>query len=729
MSFLNPILLFGLAGISVPVIIHLLNRRQIQRVPWAAMRFLQLSVETNQRRLQIEDLLLLILRILVIALCAFALARPTLNAAGGLMGQPAAVTLIIVDHSYSMTQTAGVSSRFDLAKRAGAEVIDALSNGSSVVLWMGSDGYTPLIAEPTRDMTLARKTLESAKPSDRATDLLPAVQAGIEMLKRAPSTAKDLYIITDGQKAGFRQLAAVQQLLQSAKGEVNVTILLIDQRENANLAVTALVQSAGVAAIDRPLRFSAVVTNFGDQAVNDVRVSLRVASSDAVDRATTGAAPVDDATISVIEPGQSKAVSLFGRLKTDGTYAVTASIAPDRVPADDQLTVVVRGTKRIKVLLADGDTGREARDAETFFLRALFASSGSPGQPPLIDTVQRSASSLATEALDDYDAVVLANVADVSHNTADALAAYVGGGGGLIVFPGDRVDRNFYNSQLAARLDLLPATLGEPQGDAKAQTRLTSFSDSALDHPLAALWKDPAAGRLSSINLYRYTPLTPTKPRNKNASTPRVVLKLLDGTPAVMEKSFGEGRVIQFNTAADTAWSDLPAKPGIFVPLLYRAVGSIVEKRDEALNLTVGQRLAYQPEPQLLGQETQIKYLNDEAAVADVRRVELINNRPMLVTEPLLQAGTYEMKIGDQPPMLFAAQIDSQESNLESLSSAETEQLGQVANVLAVKPDTDLAAGLRKERTGNELFLPLAILLLTLAVTESVLSMWFSRSR
>ena len=49
MGFLNPLLLFGLAAVSVPIIIHLLNRRKFQKVVWAAMRFIKTSVERNER--------------------------------------------------------------------------------------------------------------------------------------------------------------------------------------------------------------------------------------------------------------------------------------------------------------------------------------------------------------------------------------------------------------------------------------------------------------------------------------------------------------------------------------------------------------------------------------------------------------------------------------------------------------------------------------------------------
>ncbi len=729
MSFLNPLLLFGIAGISVPVIIHLLNRHKIQRVPWAAMRFLKVSIENNQRRLQMEDLILLLLRVLLIALIALALARPALNAAAGLFGQPASATLVLIDHSYSMSQTTGVASRFDVAKRAANQIIESLPSGSSVAVWMAADAAQPVIAEPSRDLALARKTVNELKPSDRATDLLPAIRQGIEMLNRTQSASRDLYIITDGQQSGFRQLAAIKQLLDSSKEQVRATIVMVDQPENANLAVSSLVQSSGVAAIDRPLRFSAVVTNYGDQPARDVRVSLRLASSDATDRATGNQSPVDDATIDVIDPGQSKAVSLFGRLKNDGYYAVTASITPDRVPADDARTIVVRGTKRVKVLLVDGDIGREARDAETFFLRAVFAASGTAGQPALIEAKASDAGSMASENLDDYDAIVLANVADMASTTVDSINTFVTKGGGLLIFPGDRMRRPFYNEEFGTRTGLLPATIGEPKGDEKAQSRLTTFSESQLDHPIATLWKDPASGRLGSISIYKYVPLTPITPTDKKQSAPKTVLKLLDGTAAIVEKTVGEGRVILFNTTADSAWSDLPAKPGVFVPMLYRSIGAIVEKRDESLNLTVGQKFIHRTAIEVLGKEAEITYLNEEGALADSRRVELVNGIATLTGDPTERAGAYHVRINDQPPLLFAVQTDPSESNLDTISANEQDQLKASANLILCKIDTDLAANLKKERTGTELIFLLAVLLMCLAVTESGLAMWFSRSK
>src|SRR5829696_5138342 len=121
--FLNPLGIFGLvsatvaAAVSIPILIHLLNRRKFERVAWAAMRFLRVSVEQNQRRIQVEDIILLILRCLLLALLVWALSRPVLRAVGAI-GPASTTAVIVIDNSYSMSQTDGVESRFAAAKKA-----------------------------------------------------------------------------------------------------------------------------------------------------------------------------------------------------------------------------------------------------------------------------------------------------------------------------------------------------------------------------------------------------------------------------------------------------------------------------------------------------------------------------------------------------------------------------------------------------------------------------------
>src|SRR5204862_4970665 len=211
MSFLNPLLLFGLGAIAVPIIIHLLNRRKFQKVIWAAMRFVKASVEQNQRRMRVEDMILLALRCLLVALLALALARPAiLSKASDLFGQSKVTGVIVLDNSYSMGVSDGTMTRFDKARDAALAAIDSLPSGSATAVLLASDVVQSAIPEPTFDMNLARKVILDAPLTDRASDLLPAIEKAIDVLRGRLAIRNEIYLITDGQAVGWSQLSEIQ---------------------------------------------------------------------------------------------------------------------------------------------------------------------------------------------------------------------------------------------------------------------------------------------------------------------------------------------------------------------------------------------------------------------------------------------------------------------------------------------------------------------------------------
>ena len=133
MSFLNPLLLFGMAAVAVPIIIHLLNRRKFRKVNWAAMKFVKLSIDQNQRRMKLEDLILLLLRCALLALLALALARPVMRQSeSSFMGQTGVTSVLVLDNSFSMGLEDGEATRFQRAKAACTNILDSLPSGSSV---------------------------------------------------------------------------------------------------------------------------------------------------------------------------------------------------------------------------------------------------------------------------------------------------------------------------------------------------------------------------------------------------------------------------------------------------------------------------------------------------------------------------------------------------------------------------------------------------------------------
>lgn len=725
MSFLNPLLLAGLAAVSVPIIIHLLNRRKFRKVTWAAMRFLQNAIEQNQRRMRVEDMILLALRCLLVALIALALARPAiLSDASAVFGQSKVTGVIVLDNSLSMGMGDGTESRFEKARRAAEQVLESLPAGSATAVFLASDVVRAVIPEPTFDLNLARKALREAALTDRASDLSVACGRALELLGERVALRKEVYLITDGQAAGWRQLTEVQRALERAKGEIKTRVVLVNEHEEKNLAVSGLRLASGLCAVGQPLRFEARVSNHGAEEARSVRVSLGI----------DGEKAGDEFTIDSLPAGATRSVTLFAKLREPGFHSVVARIPGDRLPADDQRTLVVRAVREVKVLLVDGEPGVEPRDSEVFFLRnALVPVAADAAAEYHIKATTIGATELSQARLDDFDAVVLANVPVVGESQASALEGYVRRGGGLMVFPGARIDAPAYNEQLAGRHRVLPAEFGELRG--QGDDAFVTLQEKAYEHPIVELWNDPAAGRLGGARFFRWFELKPLMVEKakggkgaEESALSRVVLRYADGSPAVMESSLGLGRVVQFSSTADTAWNDLPVRLA-WVPLLHRTLGSMVERQDEGLNVRVGERFARRVSAESLDKDATF-FPPRQGATRELRRVSLVNGAPTVQFEQTDLAGVYDVSVGaDGPKLKFAAQPDAGESSLAELSAAQLETLKGVAEVIPWSPGMALDRMMERSRTGLEFWGPLAVGCVLLALLEMFLAQWFSRSK
>jgi len=99
-GFLHPWLLAGLAAAGIPIVLHLLERREPPTVVFPAVRYLIAATERHQRRLRLQNWLLLLLRTLFIVLLVLAAAGPTVRA-GHVAGHAPSAMVIIVDNSAS----------------------------------------------------------------------------------------------------------------------------------------------------------------------------------------------------------------------------------------------------------------------------------------------------------------------------------------------------------------------------------------------------------------------------------------------------------------------------------------------------------------------------------------------------------------------------------------------------------------------------------------------------
>jgi hypothetical protein len=185
---------------------------------------------------------------------------------------------------------------------------------------------------------------------------------------------------------------------------------------------------------------------------------------------------------------------------------------------------------------------------------------------------------------------------------------------------------------------------------------------------------------------------------------------------------------VQFSSTGDTAWNDLPVRLA-WVPLLHRALGSIVQRQDEGLNIRVGGRFVRRIPAEYLDKDATF-FPPRQTAVREMRRVEMVSGWPTLQFDRTDLAGLYDAKIAEPAFALkFATQSDPGESSLDELSAAQLATLKDVAQVIPWSPNMSMKGLVEKGRTGLEFWLPIVIGCLLLAAVETFLGQWFSRSR
>lgn len=641
--FVNPALLWLGLAIAAPIIIFLLTRFRYRTVEWAALTFLQRALKKQQRRLRLENLLLLLIRCLILLLFAVALARPRLQA--GPVTDESDVrrnVLIAVDGSYSMGYQLGSDEEetaFERARRTAKEIVASLEPGDRVMVVVFDEDARSLYLSPRqmdadgrRDVTQDLDDAPEMRRSERGTDL-PGLMAELPRLlekfdlgptgqpppEGAPPLKKTVYLLTDCQRAGVLDEAGAlkNQALGRAAKEVEAlgaSIVLVDcgAEDPKNLTVTRFGPLEPVVGQDRPCTLEASVKNWSAFALNDLTVEYYV------DGATT---PQKVVSLSV-PPGEERSPEpLRYVFKEAGPHRVEVQVKSDGLVLDNRRHVVVDVRRDVRVLLVDGEPARDRWETETYFLAEALGLSELEDAPGLIQPEVIDAAELTARKLGEYDVVVLANVATVADDAVAALEAYARQGGAVVFTMGGLVDPQHYNEHLHRRgAGLFPVALTDARGgtweEAKDDRDAPAWTMSVADpgHAVAGLFtSEEMVGWLKSVLVYGFMGADlggEARDDGEAAASPlavpmRLVPRVADdgavggaaasgaadhGLPLLVEKRFGRGRAVAWLTTVDYAWNTGIVQDGFYVPFWRQLVLDLTQRSRPALNLGIGDR-------------------------------------------------------------------------------------------------------------------------------------------
>ncbi|MBI4859672.1 MAG: BatA domain-containing protein [Candidatus Riflebacteria bacterium] len=585
MAFVNPWMLVGLVAAAVPIVLHL--KRQKRAVPkrWAAFRLL-METRTVARRAAIEHWLLLLARVLIVALLVLAFARPGayLGMLAGRGGQGKAV-VVALDTSFSMGLKLNDTPKFTLAKERILSHLDRLSLDSGTAILFSDRPREPL-AGFTGDVAAIRETVERATLSAGGTDGNAALRRAVALLDTRDVSERLILVYSDFHRSGW-DLADLGRLDEEIRGK-HLAVALVGLRgegaDDDNQAVTGLELESDIVTRGEPVSLRISFANFhGSRRQRTFSV--------VVDGQTRHVQRIDLEAAGAAGPGRAVArVPLT--FAAEGFHSGQVSIDPDDVEVDDSRYFAVQVVPRLKVLLVDGDPQLDRSRSETFLLEKLLGAAGN------VDATVVAVWDLGSAVLSLFDVVVFANVDSISPEKFSETRDFVQRGGGLVYFPGDKVyPEDFLRCFTAAgsagpspgstatrtgdeRLRAVPEGIfpGYPQEwSTGAELRLDARR-AEFGHPVLRRFRGAELAAARFRRVLRFKELDATA----------VPLRHDDGSPALLERGFGAGRVLVFTSACDADGSDLlltGSTAGLPLAAIYHASG---RGQGDWLNGTVG---------------------------------------------------------------------------------------------------------------------------------------------
>lgn len=546
MSLLAPLFLVGLAGLSVPIVIHLIQREKKRVVKFPSLMFLERIPYSSVRRRRIHNWTLLLLRLAALALVVLAFSRPYLvRPQRAVTATGAREVVILLDRSYSM----GYGDRWSKAKAAARKAASglSLSDRASLVLF---DANAEVAVRSTEDKGRILAAIDRAVPSAGATRYAPALKVAGTILNESTLPRLEATLISDFQRLGWLGSDVVE--LPEAATLTPVSVEGPMTEANAGVAAVAIERSTFEN--QERVTVSASVTNFAATPLPGASVALEI-----------GGRAVQTRTADVA-PGARAQVTFQPVTVTGPNMRGTVRLAADGLERDNVRHFVVSPITAVPVVVVDRAPG--SGSSSLYFTRATAI-----GERPSFAASVRPPDAVPDDALK-RAAVVVVNDVAIGSGLAGRLRTFVEQGGGLLVIAGPR-------AAWPGGGDWLPASLGATSDHSKGDAARLGAVE--YGHPMFEVFRAARSGDFSAAQFFGFRTLT----ARPNA---RVLARFDAGAPALVEQAVGKGRVMVWASSVDLEWNDMALKP-VFLPFVHGALKHLAAYAALPPWLTVGQVL------------------------------------------------------------------------------------------------------------------------------------------
>jgi hypothetical protein len=537
MGFLTPWFLGGLLGVGLPVWLHLLRKHKSTPLPFSSLMFFEQHTQSSIKHRRLRYLLLFALRTALVALMVLAFAQPYVMQNALPFTRANRVTVAAIDNSLSMR----AAGRLDEAKREAKSLVSGLRPGERAqILAFGQ--RIQAMSEVTDDRSALAAAIDAVEPSDARTSYAE-LSRSLRSIAQSLHTPLDVHLYSDMQRSGLpanfndlRLNADVKltphPLVKSAEPNFAVENVVVPQRVYSSSKTRVLVTVSGF--------------NNTSKSTHNVALALngRTVETKPVEVPANGRATVEFLSLDV-PYGRNK-----GEVKIDGG---------DTLPADDSYYFSVeRLDPRHALYVHEADNTRGL----LYFKAALEASGQSAFE---IDpaTVEQTTNLNPQK----YAFVVLSDVGSVPGGFENELRSYVRGGGSVLIALGH---------MSVARLKV-PVADDHVEGTRYAGREGAMYQTVAsLDTSHPVVLKDD---RWDDVKFYQAIQVAP--------GNARVVARLTDQTPLLLDQAVGAGHVLVFASTFDNIANDFPLHPS-FVPFIERTARYLGRLEAGAPSVLVG---------------------------------------------------------------------------------------------------------------------------------------------
>lgn len=723
---LNPAMLWGLLALSLPVIAHLLSRRKFDVVKWGAMQFLQLGRKTR-RRIRLEEILLLLLRMGAILLLVYALSRPFER---GLFFASPTVTrdiVYIIDGSYSMGWEGRAETPHAAAIQWVHRSLDTLKPGDTVALLDAREQVRPLVDFASTDRRLVHQRLKEI-PAPSGTSNLPSAAArAMQILATTNNVSREVVILTDSQRLPWKvddpfQWTRFDDLRKQSDIKASVWVVDLvgkDVKERVNYAVDRLELSRELTVPGFPIKVATTVRQSGG-AQTRRQVYLEVNGQRLKEKTQTVNLP----------PGGEATVVMEHAFPAAGSHVLSVTLDGDHLPGDDRSDSAVVVAPGVPVLLVDGNPSLDLPKAESFFVKSAFLAVRDAAWvvPTVVDWRDFNSKSLENQRC-----VFLMNVPRLTDVQLGALHDYVSRGNGLVIAPGDKVDIAAFNTLAGSPAgQWLPASLSGIRDSEQLKLGAARVDTDALEAPWLTRFRKAEKGidlweaRFSRWFQVKLQSSPAGGPAAEEAAPqlpdPHVMMKLDNGDPFLIARNVGRGLVMQFTNPLDGDWGTMIGKND-FVPFLHEmvfAVAAAKTGRNSEVGIPLSTPIPAEWPVDLVFDGPDGAPLKAEVSGEGAERVA----RSPATTLP----GVYRLHpaanggAGVQAAEMFVVQSDRAESNLNALEPIDREFLSKEDRVRFAEKPQDLTAAAVDRTSRNEMWWLMLLALLGLMVFETFMT-------